>query len=140
MSDNPAGRYAAHWGRLERGTVGDLKGLAVPKLHFRDPFHELCCVDQVVAMLERMFDTLSEPRFVVTTRASRGSVTFYRWDFTSSLRGRAVRIEGVSEVQFDAAGLVMTHHDHWDAASQVYARMPLLGGVLGWLKGCIAAL
>jgi steroid delta-isomerase len=132
-------RYGEFWERLQPETVSVLKSLAVEDLHFRDPFHDLVGVGQVTAMLQRMFAQLGEPRFTVTAQATTGGIAFYRWGFTATARGRPIRIDGVSEVHFDEAGLVVAHLDHWDAASQVYAEVPLLGGMLGWLKRRIAA-
>ena len=86
-----------------------------------------------------MFRDLGQPRFVVTRIASDGPVSFIRWDFTFELRGRPLRIEGVSEVEIDGEGKVARHIDHWDAAGQVYERIPLLGGLLRQVRKRIAA-
>ena len=131
--------YARYWETLSPATTGDLRGLARPDLVFRDPFNEIRGVDAVVAMLERMFRDLGQPRFVVTRIASDGPVSFIRWDFTFELRGRPLRIEGVSEVEIDGEGKVARHIDHWDAAGQVYERIPLLGGLLRQVRKRIAA-
>ena len=131
--------YARYWETLSPATTGDLRGLARPDLVFRDPFNEIRGVDAVVAMLDRMFRDLGQPRFVVARIASDGPVSFIRWDFTFELRGRPLRIEGVSEVEIDGEGKVARHIDHWDAAGQVYERIPLLGGLLRQVRKRIAA-
>ena len=41
----------------------------------------------------------------------------------------SVRFTGMSEVQFNDAGLVTAHFDHWDSAHQLLAKLP----VIGWL-------
>ena len=131
--------YARYWETLSPATTGDLRSLARPDLLFRDPFNEIHGVDAVVTMLDRMFRDLGQPRFVVTRMATDGLVSFIRWDFTFELRGRALRIEGVSEVEFDGEGKVARHIDHWDAAGQVYERIPLLGGLLRQVRKRLAA-
>jgi hypothetical protein len=36
----------------------------------------------------------------------------------------------LSEVRFGPDGLVAEHRDHWDAAEQLFGRLPLLGALL----------
>jgi steroid delta-isomerase len=131
--------YARYWEMLSPATTADLRNLARPDLVFRDPFNEIRGVDAVVAMLDRMFRDLGRPRFVVVRIASDGPVSFIRWDFTFELRGRALLIEGVSEVELDGEGKVVRHIDHWDAAGQVYERIPLLGSLLRQVRKRLAA-
>jgi limonene-1,2-epoxide hydrolase len=132
-------RYARYWETLRPDAVGELRALATPDLLFRDPFNEIRGVERVIAMLEHMFASLAAPVFVVRRIARDGEVAFIRWDFTCTARGRALAIEGVSEIHLASDGRVAAHLDHWDAASQVYARIPLLGGVLQQLRKRLAA-
>ena len=86
-----------------------------------------------------MFQRVSDPRFRVTSRAHDGALCFLRWDFTFRRGQRDWRIAGVSEVRFDPSGRVVSHIDHWDAASQLYERLPVIGWVLRRLRGRLEA-
>jgi hypothetical protein len=68
-----------------------------------------------------------------------GHTALIRWRFTCSLKGRGIDISGVSHVSFDDSGRVTAHVDYWDAAEGLYERMPLLGTVMRWLRGRLAA-
>ena len=63
---------------------------------------------------------------------------FLAWDF--EFRFRSFRphmtqcIHGSSLITFDAAGRVAVHRDYWDAAEELYEKLPLLGTVLRCLK------
>ena len=35
---------------------------------------------------------------------------------------------------FNEQGLVTMHRDYWDAAEELYEKLPLLGGLMRWLK------
>jgi hypothetical protein len=35
---------------------------------------------------------------------------------------------------FDAQGLITLHRDYWDAAEELYEKLPVLGGLMRWLK------
>ena len=50
-----------------------------------------------------------------------------------------LEIAGVSEVRFTPDGLVAEHVDHWDAAAQVYARLPGLGAALRFVRARLSA-
>jgi hypothetical protein len=52
------------------------------------------------------------------------------WEFHFRTRGigaQAMCIKGASHLRFDAAGRVVEHRDYWDAAGELYARLPLIG-------------
>ena len=48
------------------------------------------------------------------------------------------RFEGVSRMQINEEGKVISHIDYWDAAENVYEKIPLLGAVLRFIKRKIA--
>jgi hypothetical protein len=45
----------------------------------------------------------------------------------------------MSEVQFDEAGSVRAHIDHWDAAGQLYEKLPVIGWILRRIRARLAA-
>jgi steroid delta-isomerase len=128
-----ARRYAEFWVRLTPAGTGELRQLATPEMRFTDPFNDVQGVERVVALLDHMFVTLDGPRFTIRDLACSADAAFLLWDLEAGVRGRPrygrVVIRGMSEIRFEAAR-VSLHHDHWDAASQVYERLPLLGGLL----------
>ena len=134
-------RYGRFWAELAPGTTGRLRDLAQPGLRFVDPFNDVTGVERVVALLDHMFAGASDVRFTVLRHAWSGDTAFYRWHFTCRLRRPATSLEiaGVSEVRFTADGLVAEHVDHWDAAAQVYARLPGLGAVLRFVRARLSA-
>ena len=125
-------RYGRFWIELRPGSTHELLALARPDLEFRDPFNVVVGAERVVALLDHMFAHAGDIRFDVLHHAWARDTAFYRWDFACRLRrpATALRIAGVSEVRFDPVGLVVSHVDHWDAAAQVYERIPLLGTLL----------
>ena len=43
-------------------------------------------------------------------------------------------IHGASHLRFDAAGRIVYQRDDWDAADDLYAKLPLIGPVMRHLK------
>jgi len=133
--------YIRYYETLSRASVGELRRLASVDMRFADPFNDLRGVERVVAMLERMFDELDEPRFSVIDRAVSGPIWYLRWRFTARLRRRATpwTVEGMSEVHYDRQGRVIAHIDHWDSGVQFYARLPVIGWLIGLVRRRMSA-
>lgn len=105
---------------------------------FKDPFNEVSGLDAIRAVYAHMFDALEEPRFVITGRWLGERDAVLRWRFEAKgLRGqrlRAIAFTGLTLMEFDASGRISVHRDYWDAAEEVYEKVPLLGALLRLLK------
>lgn len=101
---------------------------------FVDPFNQLTGLASVRAVYQHMFDTLKQPRFVVTTIVERERDGFMTWDFLFECRGQAQQISGCTQFELNDQGLIVLHRDYWDAAQQVYEKIPLLGSVLRMIR------
>ena len=101
---------------------------------FIDPFNHLKGLASVRAVYQHMFDTLEQPRFVITTTVSNGHQAFMTWDFLFKCRGQAQQLSGCTQFELNDQGLIVLHRDYWDAAQQVYEKIPLLGSVLRMIR------
>lgn len=137
-------RYAEAFERLTPASLPGLRDICRTDVAFVDPFNEIQGIDGFIAVFEHMYETTDEPRFHVLDRsiggadgghAGEGGVGYLKWRMTGRAKGRSfiIDIVGMSEVTFDEAGLVARHVDHWDAASQLYARLPVVGPMIRWL-------
>ena len=134
--------YARYFDELSPASKAELVKLAHPDIHFVDPFNDVRGIDKLLAVFDHMFETTREPRFVTEPPIVAGDVAFIKWRFTCTINSRfyaePVTIDGVSEVRFDAAGLITAHIDYWDAAGQLYEKLPLLGGLLRSIRRRLA--
>lgn len=101
---------------------------------FIDPFNQLNGLKAVRAVYQHMFDTLDQPRFIVTQIVADDIKAFMTWDFHFQARGQTMKISGCTQFELDHKGLIVLHRDYWDAAQQVYEKIPLLGAVLRMLR------
>ena len=102
--------------------------------YFRDPFNEVRGLPAVQRVFAHMFETLEAPRFVVRDAFAEGEQAFLTWDFIFRRGGREQTIHGSSHLRFAPDGKVKYHRDYWDAAEELWETVPLLGGVLRFLK------
>ena len=131
-------RAVAFFEHLEPAHLAALDLIYAPNARFKDPFNEVQGLRAIGGVFEHMFATLDTPHFFVTGRVLQGSTCFLTWDFCfrmrSFRRGKDQVIRGASQLVFDEAGRITLHRDYWDAAEELYEKLPLLGTLMRWLK------
>lgn len=130
---------AVFYETLTPATLDQLDAVYAPDACFKDPFNEVVGVAAIRRIFAHMFATVESPRFVVTCRIVQGAQAMLGWDFHLMLRGRAIVVRGVSHVVFDADGRVCLHRDYWDPAEELYAHLPVLGGLMRLLRRKLSA-
>jgi steroid delta-isomerase len=48
-------------------------------------------------------------------------------------------ISGATHISFDMDGAVILHRDYWDAAEELYEKLPLVGRLMRCMKSRLAA-
>ena len=126
--------------RFERLSAPDLPRLAeiyTPDARFKDPFNEVQGVAAITRIFEHMFVSLEDPRFVIRDRVVQGDQCFLSWDFIFRMK-RFSRVEqvirGGSHLRLAADGRITEHRDYWDAAEELYEKLPVVGALMRWLK------
>ena len=133
-------RVAAVIGLFEALQPADLSLLDAfytPDATFKDPFNEVRGVPAIRAVFEHMYASLDGPRFVVREAIAQGDQCFLVWDFLFSFRRQGTTqqcIRGGTHLRFAADGRVVLHRDYWDAAEELYEKLPVVGGLMRWLK------
>ncbi|HEY1075841.1 MAG TPA: nuclear transport factor 2 family protein [Fontimonas sp.] len=109
---------------------------------FKDPFNEVRGLEAIQRIFRHMFKQVSDPRFRIVQRIvdPQGDAVLV-WEFwcRSRLLGGEQVMRGVSHLRFAADGRVSFHRDYWDASEELYAKVPLLGGLMRLLKRGLAA-
>ena len=117
-------RYADAFAGLTPDTMDRLLATVSADVRFVDPFNDVTGQDGFRAIFEHMFETCEEPRFHVidiATSTDQGEQRAYlRWRMSGRVR---------SWPHTDL-GLVCLHLDHWDSASQLLARLPVIGAII----------
>jgi steroid delta-isomerase len=124
---------------LAPAALPHLAQLYHPEARFKDPFNDVRGTVAITRIFEHMFTQLEAPRFVVLTQCQQGRQAWLTWDFHFKLRAKPFTIHGASHLQLTDDGRVLRHRDYWDAAEELYAKLPLLGGLMRWLQRQLAA-
>lgn len=104
---------------------------------FKDPFNEVQGLPAIQGVFEHMFAALDSPRFIVTQAIVQDDQCFLVWDFLFRFRrfsGELQTVRGGSHLRFSADGRIALHRDYWDAAEELYEKLPGVGALMRWLK------
>lgn len=131
----------AFFGELTESSLGRIADFYADDAYFKDPFNEVHGVDAIERIFRHMFRQVAEPRFVVTERIVEPTGAMLIWEFHYRRRGqqKGQVIRGVSHLRFDAAGKVAYHRDYWDAAEELYMKLPGLGLLMRALRRALRA-
>ena len=123
---------------LSPQSVQELALFYSPDARFKDPFNDVTGLPAIRHIFEHMFEALDAPRFVVTGRIVQGQQCFLTWEFHFAFRrfrqDQPQVILGGSHLVFSSQGYVTLHRDYWDAAEELYEKLPLVGRLMRWLK------
>lgn len=136
-------RLIALYEQLSPAHLPRLEAYYAPDAHFKDPFNDVRGVNAITQIFVHMFVTLEQPRFTVTHHIVQGDQAFLGWEFRFRVRRWRPQTEqcirGATLLRFDAQGRVAMHRDYWDAAEEVYEKLPVLGGLMRWLRRAASA-
>lgn len=131
-------RIVVYFETLTPASLARLAELYTDDAQFKDPFNDVRGVPQIERIFRHMYANLHEPRFVVTARVAQVDQVVLTWDFHFRLRRyrpeQAQLIRGASHLLLAPDGRIRVHRDYWDAAEELYEKLPLLGGLMRWLK------
>ena len=138
FTEDAVTRFIAFFENLSPADVATLGQVYAPDARFKDPFNEVQGVPAIQAIFAHMFRALDEPRFVVTGRVVQGNQCFLTWDFLFAFqrfdKGVTQTVRGASHLVLDDEGLVTLHRDYWDAAEELYEKLPVVGALMRWLR------
>lgn len=118
-----------------------LAAVYAPDAHFKDPFNEVQGRDAIERIFSHMFHQVADPRFTVVTGVQQKNQAFVTWEFRFRMKRFSTEVQcirGASHLVFDGAGAVQLHRDYWDAAEELYEKLPLLGALMKMLKRAAA--
>lgn len=134
----PLCRLIDFFENLSQQNVAEIPTLYAADAYFKDPFNEVNRVEDIMRIFDEMFHQVNKPRFVVHTAFESGEQIFIAWRFVFQMKrfkaGEIQCIRGASHLLLNQQGLVQSHRDYWDTAEELYEKIPVLSGLMRWLK------
>lgn len=118
--------------------LADLGTVYTDDARFKDPFNEVQGVPAIRGIFGHMYRSLDAPHFVVTGRLVDGDQCFLVWEFRFRFRrfdtATLQTVRGGSHLMLAEDGRIRAHRDYWDAAEELYEKLPVLGRLMRWLR------
>ena len=131
-------RMVQFFEQLQPQDLQRLPEIYAPEARFKDPFNEVQGLAAIEGIFAHMFASLERPHFVVSERIVQAQQCFLVWEFRFRFKRFDTQtwqtVRGGTHLQFNDEGLVTLHRDYWDAAEELYEKLPLVGGLMRWLK------
>lgn len=122
---------------LAPNTIDTLCALYADDARFKDPFNDVRGHAALRGVFTHMFQALDAPRFEIRDVVVQDDQCFLTWDFRFRMkrfdRGEQT-IHGGTHLRFGADGRITLHRDYWDAAEELYEKLPVVGALMRWLK------
>ena len=137
MTSQHIQRVIEQFENISPNTIDSLVTLYSEDAFFKDPFNEVKGHAKIKHIFTHMFTQVNNPRFVIKNTLENGSQACLIWEFIFQLKqspnlDQAIR--GCTWMTFNEALLIIEHRDYWDAAEELYEKIPVLGGLMRWLK------
>jgi len=130
---------AHYFETLTPESVGQIKKLYAPTARFKDPFNDVRGTAEIERIFQHMYVSLTQPRFVIVAQIVDGSQAFFTWEFRFKFKRFDTQTEqvvlGTTHLVLDEQGQISLHRDYWDAAEELYEKLPVVGSLMRWLKG-----
>ncbi len=131
-------QIAHYFETLTPQSVSSLNDFYSATARFKDPFNDVTGVPAIEKIFEHMFVSLAQPRFVITGQVVDGDQAFLTWEFRFRFKRFDTQTEqvvlGTSHLVLDAQQRISLHRDYWDAAEELYEKLPWVGALMRWLK------
>ena len=131
-------QIADYFETLTPESVVHIQNLYAPTARFKDPFNDIKGIAEIERIFQHMYVSLQQPRFVILEQIVDGSQAFLTWEFRFKFRRFDTHTEqvvlGTTHLVLDEQGLISLHRDYWDAAEELYEKLPVVGSVMRWLK------
>lgn len=138
----PIEQFVGFFEGLSQDDLEHIGDIYTEDVHFVDPFSDFRGLAPLTGIFEAMFTKMRDYDLVVHEYGMIGPDSgFVRWTmsgFVKQLGKERWVVEGGSVIRFAEDGRVREHIDYWDAASQMYERLPVIGWVLKKIRHRLA--
>lgn len=138
MMSEAVERIVVYFETLSPESVQRIGEFYTDDAYFKDPFNEVRGISAIERIFGHMYGQLHEPRFIITGWVVQGEQACLTWDFRFRFRrfspAQEQTICGASHLLLASDGRIRSHRDYWDAAEELYEKLPVLGGLMRWLK------
>lgn len=131
-------KFKAYYVKLKMDDINDLKEVYADDIDFKDPIHQIVGIERLHEYFLGMDGNVLEGTFDFTEETIVGSKAYMTWDMDLTMKKPAKRIQvsGITVLEFDEK--ITKHVDYFDAGAMFYENVPILAGIIRFVKKKIA--
>lgn len=131
------GRFRQLFNNLCAGNMAELGTVYSDDVHFTDPFSSVHGIDELTDYFTGAYANVIACSFDFGDPVINGENVCIPWVMhlrhKRIRRGRNVSVDGISQIII-RGGRVVSHRDYFDAGQLLYENLPVLGGVIRWIR------
>lgn len=108
-------------------------------VYFNDTLKEIVGTENLASYFRHSLGGAEQVHAEVLDVARSGADFYVRWQMTIQFRkladGKPTVSTGVSHLRFNEDGMIVFHQDYWDAASGFFQYVPVVGRLIGYVRG-----
>lgn len=130
--------FRALFNKLDKGNLDKLADLYSEDIRFQDPLGTVNGLDELTHYFAGAYANVVDCRFEFGEAVVQGESAALPWVMhlrhKRIRKGREVQVQGISHLRI-RDGRVYYHRDYFDAGEMLYENLPVIGGVIRWIKG-----
>lgn len=129
--------FRALFNKLDKGNLDKLADLYSEDIRFQDPLGTVNGLDELTHYFAGAYANVVDCRFEFGEAVVQGETAALPWVMhlrhKRIRKGREVQVQGISHLRI-RDGRVYYHRDYFDAGEMLYENLPVIGGVIRWIK------
>lgn len=129
--------FRALFNKLDKGNLDKLADLYSEDIRFQDPLGTVNGLDELTRYFAGAYANVVDCRFEFGEAVVQGETAALPWVMhlrhKRIRKGREVQVQGISHLRI-RDGRVYYHRDYFDAGEMLYENLPVIGGVIRWIK------
>lgn len=130
-------KFCALFNELDKGNLNKLPEVYAEDIRFQDPFGDVSGLNELTHYFAGAYGNVIRCGFRFGAPVMQGGWCTIPWVMELQHKrikgGRAVAVEGISHLEI-RDGRVCYHRDYFDAGQLLYENLPVVGGVIRWVK------
>lgn len=129
--------FRALFNELDKGNLNKLSRVYSENIRFQDPLGTVHGLDELTRYFAGAYANVIACRFEFGDAVVQGGVAALPWVMhlrhKRIRKGREVQVQGMSHIEI-RDGMVCYHRDYFDAGEMLYENLPVVGGLIRWIK------
>ncbi len=131
------GRFKQLFNNLCAGNMAELSSVYSDNVRFTDPFCRVQGIDELTEYFTGAYANVISCGFDFGDPVVSGEDVCIPWvmhlQHKRLLKGKDVKVDGISQLVI-REGRVISHRDYFDAGQLLYENLPVMGGVIRWIR------